>query len=207
MRSILFLLSAALLTACVSNAPVVSREITQLSRSTEIPPPRSPGIKHERLLGSAGTFTWKPVSFKENHHPLDFVATLGYAPNSLGQKTFLFSLQDSQNEFGEFPGVPGFTLDWMGFLAADEDNLAVTFGDGNEQFKISGSALNASTSYSLYIYTADCLTSCGGSGSWTLVSATPLGYPVNGALSASSPLQGGFMWMDSNDAFLFDLVH
>jgi hypothetical protein len=92
----------------------------------------------------------------------------------------------------------------VGVFAGEARNLSVTFDSGTEFLVITGSALDPGTSYSIFFYTADCLTGCQ---PWTLQSVTALGTPTNGELSMPSPLENGYIMADANDTFTFDLVH
>ena len=210
MRAIVTVVATLLLVGCATASPTMTTQpLAMPAARTETrnvaPPPRGePGIKREKMLGSGGTFTWKPVTFKVHRQPEEYVATLGYAPNSLGKGTFPMSLQDSRTSFLGTPVPSGVTLDWVGLFVAQARNLSVTFDSGNELLVITGSALDPGTSYSIFFYTADCLTGCY---AWTLQSVTALGTPTNGELSMPSPLENGYFMSDANDAFTFDLVH
>ena len=176
MHRILTAGTTLLLAACANASPIMATQAVAMPEprakaQTAVPPPkdRNPGTKREKMLGSGGTFAWKPVTFKVHRQPEEYVATLGYVPNSLGKGTFPMGLQDSRTSFQEFPVPPGVALDWMGVLSVEARGVDVTFDSGDDLFEINGSALDPNTSYSLYIYAADCSAGCY---PWTLQSVT-----------------------------------
>jgi len=163
------------------------------------------GYQNEPLRGKGGTIVFHSVKVKVKHKILgELDAFLSYAPNSLGKKKDHGALRDCACAFGPFPYPSGKVIDWMGFYADAEASFNIVFDPASLDFVISGSGLDPTTSYSLYVYTADCVGSCG---SFSELSQSTLGLPVNGALQAPSPFENGYDMSPTNNTTVFVLAH
>lgn len=81
----------------------------------------------KQLLGTGGTFTLPNLSYDGK---LQWAATLGYAPNSLGKqkiRTELITCTCLPVQTGVPPPPPSMTLDWLGIIALQTYVQNITF--------------------------------------------------------------------------------
>jgi len=157
----------------------------------------------KQLLGTGGTFTLPNLSYDGK---LQWAATLGYAPNSLGNhkiRTELIAYIQIPPSDGPPPPPPSMTLDWIGVIGLQTDNVDITFDPASLFLTVSGAHVDPFTSYTIFVYETECSSGC--SYQFNLLEEVDLGYPVNGQLSLPSPLENGF---DLTQNFLFfELAH
>ena len=156
----------------------------------------------KQLLGTGGTFTLPNLSYDGK---LQWAATLGYAPNSLGKqkiRTILTTVIQIPPSDGPPPPPPSMTLDWLGIIALQTYVQNITFDPASLFLTISGAHVDPFTSYTIFVYEGECRGYCYG---FDLLETVDVGFPVNGQLSMASPMENGFDL--TQNTLYFELAH
>jgi hypothetical protein len=173
-----------------------------LSQNDAIEPDRVHKTQ-KSFFAVGGTEVFGLVSFHRKgygHEKFSLNASLQYAANSLNKPRVPIDVQNCNCEFSMLPYPEGTTLDWQGLVGIIPD---VTFESGNLNFQISGNGLDPNIEYTVTIYTGPC--DCCSCFSFSILSQTLVGQPVNGQLSVPSPLENGYQ--SPNGGMVIDVTH